>query len=116
VRAPFDTLADLFNGPGAALPGQLRLTVSCRRVLSSRITLQLAGFGNRVGWFTTASLGVRGPVFVASAPTYQFDFSLADSVVFASDPASVWTVLGREVVQPFGSLVYQRYWFGGRPG
>jgi len=95
TRAAFNTTCDLFQGPGAAAPGQFIGTFDCRLVLADAIFLVGADAPLRVAWMTIEAAIPTGSF---SAPILSADSALADRVAIPSGTAPQWWVLFTESV------------------
>lgn len=102
-RAPFDTTATFFQGPGGASPGSIRFFGPARFVLADAISQVGDGAPHIVGWVTTES-GVPVPAWNPSP--FGSRPSLADQVAIAAGEPEYWVVYV-ERVQWLGADYYR---------
>jgi len=102
-RAPFNTVAHFFNGPGQPSPGVVRFGGPARFVRADGIHQVGLGAPTVVGWVTTES-GV--PVGAWVSPKLGLDPALSDQVSIDGDPNDYY-VLWAERVQWHGADYYR---------
>ena len=99
MRAPFNTTATIYDGPGTATPGFPRLVnFACRLVPDDYFKDFTAPLSESISYLT---MEADEPHASANTPTgpgvWTFDFSKADRVVIALFPDITWVVVRVEL-------------------
>lgn len=99
MRAPFNNTVTLFDGPGTATPGFPRIVnAPCRLVGDSFFVDTDDPLDLSTGYFTIQGTEPLGPVTTdLGGDVWQYDFTKADTAVFASDPLITWQVVRVEL-------------------
>lgn len=111
MRASLNTTANVFNGPGAAMPNAFRGTIPCRFVPLQR-TLPLTGFWTILAGYMTynSPLVTAGPSSLVGS-VLGFNCDLSSRVLVASTGLT-YMVYWLERVTPIGAPSYRRAWLG----